>query len=301
MVFDGDVGYHVAQKEASGVAHEGFPVPCLAEHVEEEEHEDATREAGANQIEELCVEVEIEHGERPENHHGERGGESVDAVDEVDGIHDEQNDEHGDRIACPQGDGMDPEEAVEVVYLQVAQWHEQCSDGLNHEFGTCVHAFEVVDEANDVDHYCTQNHKHGGCAQLDFAVAVAHLKADEESNHHGWQKHHAAQSWNGLLVDLASVGLVVEVIDFAVADDERDGKQRHECGGCECYDYVEVFSHILLYSECCLCTRTMLQAQFSLDFFNLYVFFKTKLNPFYCMFAVLKSVFSPKEWKNGGK
>ena len=138
---------------------------------------------------------------------------------------------------------MEPEEAVEVVYLQVAQGHEQCCDGLNHEFGACVHAFEVVDEAYDVNHYCAQNHEHGGRAEFDFTVAVAQLEAYEESYHHGWQEHHAAQSWDGLLVDLACVGLVVEVIDFAVADDERYGEQRHECGGCECYDYVEVFSH----------------------------------------------------------
>jgi hypothetical protein len=62
---------------------------------------------------------------------------------------------------------------VEVVYLQVAQWHEQGCNGLNHEFSACVHALEVIDEADDVNHYCAQNHEHGGRAQFDFAVAVA--------------------------------------------------------------------------------------------------------------------------------
>lgn len=120
-VFDGQIGQCIAQDEAAGVAHEGFGALAFgAEHVEQEKRKHAAHQSDGQKGVGNDVEMPKEQGEYGKSYHGKTGRKAVDAVDEVDGVHYEQADEHGEGIAHPKRYFIDAAEAIEVVDVETA-------------------------------------------------------------------------------------------------------------------------------------------------------------------------------------
>ena len=104
---------HKAHHLRAGVAHEYLAVLLrVAEHVEVEEGHQRAQHGGADGGGHVEA-VGVEHaGQEEQGHDAQPRGQTVDAVDEVDGVDDEHQHEHRQRLAYPPRYLPDAEEAV---------------------------------------------------------------------------------------------------------------------------------------------------------------------------------------------
>ena len=247
LIFDGEVGDDVAEEEAARVAHEGFETAHFSIHVEEEESEGGTGQADADDAEEVCLQVVVEIGEGTQDEAGEAGGESVDAVDEVHGVDDEEDDEDGEGVADPNGNFVDAEESVQVVYHEVAQGEEQGGDGLDDEFVGGFEALEVVEDANEVYHDGTCHHHDVGDAYLEVVLdALVHdEQGDGDTYTQGGHEECAAQTGDAVLVYFAGIGKVEQSSAVAEFDYQWCPYQRENEADGKGYDNVGVvYNHV---------------------------------------------------------
>lgn len=222
LVLDGEVGNHIAQEEAAGIAHEGLEPSHFSVEVEEEEGEGGSGEADADEAEEVGVQLVVQVGEGAQDEEGDAGGQSVDAVYEVDGVDNQQDDEDGEWVANPKGYLVHAEESVEIANHQVAEGEQECSDGLDDELMGGFQSLEVVEDAYQIDEQGTYYHDDVGYANLEILVdALIHdEQCDGYAHSQGGHEECAAEPGNGLLVHFPRIGQVVYPTGVAYLHDE---------------------------------------------------------------------------------
>ena len=167
--FDAQKAEHDADGERSGVAHKDFfLLRGIAEDVVVEEwHDDAECHEGDEGIGELMemIEddaiIETSHGTEPR-------GKTVDAVDEVDGIGDEDDEHDGECPTKPDVEIVDATEAIKPVDPHACTDQKDAGDDLDDEFGTIANANEVVGYAYEVEqrHRTERHSEHVDVARI---------------------------------------------------------------------------------------------------------------------------------------
>ena len=240
-----------ADGQRAGVAHEELAAAAgLAEDVAMEERDEDAQRGEAEERMQPVAQVGEEEAERQKGDAAQAGGQTVDAIDEVDGIEDEDDGQDRERKADPQGEGMDAEQTVEVVEIEAGKGDEDAADQLYEEFGPVADADEVVHQATeeqdeqraaDGEHFERQDPaQHGSADQL-----VVEQDGHEQSDGDAGEKGQAAQAGHIALVELASVVRIEQATAGGHQGDagqdeaathqtrnERKGCAQVECRGC---------------------------------------------------------------------
>lgn len=82
--------------------------------------------------------------------HTQAGSQSVDAVNQVDGIGDEYRQQHGQGDSYIGGNFIDSEKSVEIVDIESRQWKECGRDDLHKEFLAVSHSHKIIGNTDDI-------------------------------------------------------------------------------------------------------------------------------------------------------
>ena len=126
-VFDG-IGFaegyrhcsqHHADGERTGISHKDFPTAMyLSEHIIIEERNQDAQSGKGNKGVHPPMQAYEQAAEGKESYHAQSGSKTVDAVYQVDGIEDIDDDEYGERHTDVAGYLMDAEQTVEIVEIE---------------------------------------------------------------------------------------------------------------------------------------------------------------------------------------
>ena len=150
-VFDDEEAENVPQCQTSGVAHKDLASAVgIAEYiVGKEGDQDAYTDKGQQGINPLLV-VNEDDSQNGKGNHTQAGGQSVDTVNQVDGIGDEYGQQHGQGDSYKGGNFIDPEKSVEIVDIESCQRKECGRDDLHKEFFAVSYSHEVIGNTDDV-------------------------------------------------------------------------------------------------------------------------------------------------------
>lgn len=210
---------HHADGKASRVAHEYLPATFgVAEHVIiEERHEHAEGGEGEDGVDVFMRHQEY-HSVEQHRHAAQPGGQTVDAVNQVDGVDDEHHGKHRDRPSRPCGYVIYKEQAVQVVNPHSGGNHHHPAGYLHHELRAVTDAYQVIGHAYQIEHHDgAETESQGTAFRHDLAqpVAVSQKLADPDGKRDR-EEHHRLEGYPpetgyGSLMDLAFVGHVEKV------------------------------------------------------------------------------------------
>ena len=240
MVYHAETDAEHAQDKPDGqrpcVAHEDLAVFLgVAEHVVVEEG-DQSSEGGEG---EHGIEVEVCHVEdhtiEGTRYRTKPRGKSVDAVDEVDGVGDEDGEEGGQQDRDYQMEMVDPEETVEVVNHDAACNHQGGGEDLHDELRAVFQAYQVICHSHEVEGDDGAGDEAEGAEVGGYPIhheSVLLKGGDTEDEEQGEddrrKEGYAAETWHRSLVDLARVDLIEEVLAERYEKDLRDDDARND-------------------------------------------------------------------------
>ena len=91
--------------------------------------------------------------EATEGYERKPGGQSVNAINQVDGIGDKDYQKHGKWCTNDIGHLMDAQEAVKAVKVEAASWHQHGCHDLKQEFGLRSQTDEIIDQPHSIDQH----------------------------------------------------------------------------------------------------------------------------------------------------
>lgn len=143
---------------------------------------------------------------------------AIDAVDEVEGIHDDEHGEAGDDEGKPVGEvAVETQQAVHVFYADVTGVDDQKGgDHLGDQLLFGVHGLEVVFEAYDED-------DEEGSHQVLQKLVVGEGDPHEQGNEYAGKNTNATQGGGGDEVRAALAGHITEVPLIGDFDHRWDG------------------------------------------------------------------------------
>lgn len=150
-VFNDKEAENVSQCQTSGVAHKDLASAVgIAKYiVREKGNQDAYTDKGQQSIDPLLV-VNEDDSQNGKGNHTQTGGQSVDAVNQVDGIGDEYGQQHGQRDSYKGGNFIDSEKSVEIINIESSQREECGRDDLHKEFLAISHSCKVIGNTDDI-------------------------------------------------------------------------------------------------------------------------------------------------------
>lgn len=107
-----------------------------------------------------------------EGYDADTGCQPVNTIDEVDGVGDEDNQQHGERNTDEGGNLVDAQQPVEIVDVQACDGEEGRRDNLNLELIPVTDAYQVVANADDVQQRkaCKETQHFGGDVYREIAI-----------------------------------------------------------------------------------------------------------------------------------
>lgn len=150
-VFDDKEAENVSQCQTSGVTHKDFASAVgIAEYiVGKEGDQDAYTDKGQQGIDPLLV-VNEDDSQNGKGNHTQAGSQSVDAVNQVDGIGDEYGQQHGQGDSYKGGNFIDSEKPVKIVDIESRQRKECGRDDLYKEFLAVSYSCEIIGNTDDI-------------------------------------------------------------------------------------------------------------------------------------------------------
>lgn len=150
-VFDDKEAENVSQCQTSGVAHKDFTSAVgIAKYiVREKGNKDAYTDKGQQGIDPLLV-MNEDDSQNGKGNHTQAGSQSVDAVNQVDGIGNEYGQQHGQGNSYTCGNLVNPEKSVEIVDIESCQRKECGRDDLYKEFFAVSHSHKIISNADDI-------------------------------------------------------------------------------------------------------------------------------------------------------
>lgn len=210
---DEQEGQHVAQRQTARVAHEDFLlVPFAQEKIEIEigdEHPHEPRNHDAVNPKLLADEAEQIAAQRDER---ETGCQSVDSVNQVESIDNQNDDENRQQTARHGRQLMNAGQSVEVVEVETAEGQQGRSQDLDRKLHLGVEPNHVVDDANGVDndgsHHDRIRPKAHPQRSCTFHI-VERKDAKHEGKEHAGQEGYAAEAGYRVPMHLAGVGQII--------------------------------------------------------------------------------------------
>lgn len=159
-VFDDEEAENVSQCQTSGIAHKDLaPAVGIAKYiVGKKGDQDAYTDKGQQGIDPLLV-VNEDDPQNGKGNHTQAGSQSVDAVNQVDGIGDEYGQQHGQGNSYTCGNLVNPEKSVEIVDIESRQRKECGRDDLYKEFLAVSHSHKIIGNTNDIQQGKSGNKK----------------------------------------------------------------------------------------------------------------------------------------------
>lgn len=150
-VFDDKEAENISQCQTSGVAHKDFASSVgIAEYiVGEEGDQDTYTDKGQQGIDPLLV-VDEDDSQNGKGNHTQAGSQSVDAVNQVDGIGDEYGQQHGQGNSYTCGNLVNSEKPVEIVDIESRQRKECGRDDLHKEFLAISYPHKIIGNTDDI-------------------------------------------------------------------------------------------------------------------------------------------------------
>ena len=223
------VGTHITEEKAACIAHEYLHSSHFAKDIEApEDHQRA---------DDGCIErgnwltLDEQHCVGRQDEYAQPGRQTIDAVDEIDGVYDDKYYPHRQQITCPERNVVQTKDAIEVADDKIAQRKDEGSNRLNDELVGRFHAIAVVDVSYQIYQQCAARHGNRRHAEHVFLASAkhAHLRSHKESHHGGRHEYHSAKAWHGNAMHLALVGKV-EILETQTGlDDDRqsNGRDNH--------------------------------------------------------------------------
>ena len=202
--FDKQDTENIAEGQAARVAHENLAVILrLAPDVVIEERNQYPHQSGdENAVDPyLLTEEDIVKTGQGDEH--QAGGQAVDTVNQIDGIHREDQDADRQHHPHRHRNLMDAQKAVEVVDIEIGQGEEAGNDNLHEEFHSCPQAEDIVGKPRHVDDRDAHTEENAPGADCDLA-ALAGVRPDQQCHDGGYkhagQERYASQPRYGILV-----------------------------------------------------------------------------------------------------
>lgn len=150
-VFDDKEAENVSQCQTSGVAHKDLASAVgIAKYiVGEEGDQNAYTDKGQQGIDPLLV-MNEDDSQNGKGNHTQAGSQSVDAVNQVDGIGDEYGQQHGQGDSYTCGNLVNPEKPVKIVDIESRQRKECGRDDLYKEFLAVSYSCEIIGNTDDI-------------------------------------------------------------------------------------------------------------------------------------------------------
>lgn len=212
----GEKGEDGADGERAGVAHEYLRmVGGVAEDVVVEEwHEGAECGSGEHRVDVFSCLIEdiavIGEGDGAES-----GGETVDAVDEVDGIDHEDCQKDGGGDSEPGVDSAYAKESEEVADVETRHGDERSGYDLEDEFAAIAHSDEVVGDSGEIHQHQgadEEEDRHNSLVELhahdEYLRAEVDGEHDADGEDEGGEEGDAAETGHSPLMDFAFVDFV---------------------------------------------------------------------------------------------
>ena len=131
------------------------------------------------------------------------GGQAVDTVNQIDGIHREDQNANRQHHPHRHRNLMDAQEAIEVVDIEIGQGQEAGYDHLHDELHPRPQAEDIVDKSRHVDDRDAHAEEDAPGADCDL-VALAGVRPDQQCHDGGYkhtgQERYASQPGYGILV-----------------------------------------------------------------------------------------------------
>lgn len=246
----------VAQRQRTRIAHKELPAPHgISKHVVEPERDNHTQRRNAEQGEGKQMEPDVQPRQSHQRDAAESGSQTVDAVNQVDGIGYIHHDEHGERHAHPWRQLIDSEESVERLDPHARSHEQRCRHNLHQELLLVPHSNQVVGESHQEQHHAThqQGQKLVRHLPMHRPAAQSHQMIYQHQAAHGNQHHReereSAQTGNRRMMHLP---LVRHIKEFLLMRDKENVRQHKHGDGDrhnECYQQENInwFNHLLLF------------------------------------------------------
>lgn len=150
-VFDDKEAENISQCQTSGVAHKDLAsAVSVAEYiVREKGNQDAYTDKGQQGIDPLLV-MNEDDSQNGKGNHTQTGSQSVDAVNQVDGIGDEYGQQHGQGNSYKGGNLVNSEKPVKIVDIESRQRKECGRDDLYKEFLAVSYPHKIIGNTNNI-------------------------------------------------------------------------------------------------------------------------------------------------------
>ena len=144
-VFDDKKAQNKSQRQAARIPHENLaPHVGIPEHVVREERNNHPHRHERQHGIAPHLEMHEQHPEHQQCHHAQPRRQSVDTVNQVDGIGDEHHQQHGQRNAHRLRNEINAEKPVETVDIQARQRKHGRRDNLHQKLPAVAHPYQVV-------------------------------------------------------------------------------------------------------------------------------------------------------------
>lgn len=204
-----------SQGQTARVAHENLVVVfCFSKDIEIEKSHQYADKSGYHRTvcEDILAHETIEKARQ--GYHADTSGQSIDAVDEVESVVDEYDDQYREWGTDIEGDVVDTAKSVKVVDVESGDGQKARRYYLGKKLGSRFYAHDIVDESHGVDE--DEAHDEHTRPKADFcALPVVSAKDDDRDNggkQHAGNETGAAEPWYGTFVYLTGVGQVVEIV-----------------------------------------------------------------------------------------
>lgn len=223
----------VAQRQRTRIAHKELSAPHgISKHVVEPERDNHTQRRNAEQGKGKQMQPDMQPRQSHQRDGTEPRSQTVDAVNQVDGIGNIHHDKHGKRHTEPRRHLIHPEESVERLD-PYARSHEQARrQYLHQELLLVPHADEVIGEPHQEEHHAThqQSEVFKGSLPLHGSAFQTHQMMNQHQTTHGNQHHgeerQSAQPWYRSMMHLS---LIRHIKQSLLMRDEQNVRQ-HDIG-----------------------------------------------------------------------
>lgn len=224
---------HIAQHKATGIAHEYLVAAlCVAKHIVEPEGDEDSQRGKSQLGIDVLLAPDMHKTQSKEGDAAEAGSQTVDAIDEVDGVGDINHDENGDEDAQQRGQFVDAENAAQGVNPRMGNYKQRGCNDLHQELIAVADTDEVVLNAYQIEQNGTGGKKQVLIERLfrfEILQRIVHAIAQAGDKTQGdkddRQKREASQTGNRHGVYLALIGDVEKT--FFVRDEQYLGNQEH--------------------------------------------------------------------------
>ena len=230
-ILDREVRQGVAQHQTAGVAHERLGAPTFgAEHVEEEKRSYRADQPQRDQGVGLHAQLPEQSRKGRERQHRKSTRKSVDAINEVHRVDNEQTHKHRQRTARPKRNFPKAKQAIEIVDVQTAQGHEGRRSHLHRKLHTRAESQQIIEHADEINEKQSRHDDHRRKAkdrQLRTLYTDSQIeKTRHNADGHGRRKQQTAQTGDLVVMHLPLVGLIVKPLLAAELNEPRHEQRR---------------------------------------------------------------------------